>query len=357
MAISETPGKTYALAAVLSLLAIVAVILRFYSRRLLKTASIEIDDYMILPALLFTLGTGLCMFIGAALGDLGRHTKIDATAVLLFYRRIFTNGRVVYAIWTMVILVNVWTVAFFCTNLLQCIPISVNWTGWGAAVDSCINTNTMFLAQAWSDVVTDVMILSLPLPCIWRLQMPTSRKIAVCSIFLLGTLVIAVGVAKLVVFYNVVAETQSQNNDVTYILTPTLYWPMVESSLGVVGACLPSMRPIFRDFSLDNLARSIRSIRHLISSSKIRSLVSASSIRSRTSSNSVEKGDEASSSSSTRGLCRKCSESIEVSYKSSASEANVRSMAALYDTTRFDDLPDFPSLGKVESGRRADEMV
>lgn len=150
---------------------------------------------------------------------------------------------------------------------------------------------------------------------------------------------------------------------------------MVESSLGVVGACLPSMRPIFRDFSLDNLARSIRSIRHLISSSKIRSLVSASSIRSRTSSNSVEKGDEASSSSSTRGLCRKCSESIEVSYKSyasqkpetvelttnvtssSASEANVRSMAALYDTTRFDDLPDFPSLGKVESGRRADEMV
>lgn len=51
MAISETPGKTYALAAVLSLLAIVAVILRFYSRRLLKTASIEIDDYMILPAL------------------------------------------------------------------------------------------------------------------------------------------------------------------------------------------------------------------------------------------------------------------------------------------------------------------
>lgn len=51
MAISETPDKTYALAAVLSVLAIVAVILRFYSRRLLKTASIEIDDYMILPAL------------------------------------------------------------------------------------------------------------------------------------------------------------------------------------------------------------------------------------------------------------------------------------------------------------------
>ena len=55
----------------------------------------------------------------------------------------------------MIIVVIIWTVAFFLTNLLQCIPISVNWTGWGAAVDSCINTNAMFLAQAWSDVITD----------------------------------------------------------------------------------------------------------------------------------------------------------------------------------------------------------
>lgn len=51
MAILETPGKMYALAAVLSLLAIVAVLLRFYARRLLKTSRIDIDDYMILPAL------------------------------------------------------------------------------------------------------------------------------------------------------------------------------------------------------------------------------------------------------------------------------------------------------------------
>ena len=51
MAISETPGKMYALAGILSVISVVAVILRFYSRRLLKTAKIERDDYMILPAL------------------------------------------------------------------------------------------------------------------------------------------------------------------------------------------------------------------------------------------------------------------------------------------------------------------
>ena len=55
----------------------------------------------------------------------------------------------------MVVVVITWTVAFFLTNLLQCFPISVNWTGWGAAFDSCINTNAAFLAQAWSDMITD----------------------------------------------------------------------------------------------------------------------------------------------------------------------------------------------------------
>ncbi len=59
MAISETPGKMYALAAVLSVLAMLAVFLRFHARRLLKNARIEIDDYMILPALVCHMPSAL----------------------------------------------------------------------------------------------------------------------------------------------------------------------------------------------------------------------------------------------------------------------------------------------------------
>ena len=33
---------------------------------------------------------------------------------------------------------------------------------------------------------------------------------------------------------------------------------MVESSLGVVGACLPTMRPLFRKLTLESIIRSIR---------------------------------------------------------------------------------------------------
>ena len=50
----ESPGKMYALAIVLSILATVAVVLRFYARRL-KKVSLSWDDYLIVLALVMFL--------------------------------------------------------------------------------------------------------------------------------------------------------------------------------------------------------------------------------------------------------------------------------------------------------------
>lgn len=47
---AESAGKMYALATILSLLAIVVTAMRFYARRI-KQAVLSWDDYMILPAL------------------------------------------------------------------------------------------------------------------------------------------------------------------------------------------------------------------------------------------------------------------------------------------------------------------
>ena len=52
------------------------------------------------------------------------------------------------------------------------------------------------------------------------------------------------------------------------LLTPTVYWPMVESSLGIVGACLPLLRPIFTDTPAKNTFSSLRA---MISRSSLRS--------------------------------------------------------------------------------------
>ena len=62
--------------------------------------------------------------------------------------------------------VFIWTVGFLFADMFQCIPISVGWTGWGNEEGKCIDVNRMMIAQAWSDVATNLVILLLPLGCV-----------------------------------------------------------------------------------------------------------------------------------------------------------------------------------------------
>ena len=66
----------------------------------------------------------------------------------------------------MIGLVFLWTVGFLFADMFQCIPISVNWTDWGYEEGKCIDVNRMMIAQAWSDVATNLIILLLPLGCV-----------------------------------------------------------------------------------------------------------------------------------------------------------------------------------------------
>ncbi|KAF6233129.1 hypothetical protein HO173_008673 [Letharia columbiana] len=240
------------------------------------------------------------MFVGAAVGSLGRHTRVTPDgmpifdgrmevffkiiyisqltqtvtfgltkiAVVLFYRRIFVPRTFSIISLVMIGLNITWTIAFFAANLLQCWPISGNWTGLDAAPGTCIDTTMMYLAQAWSDVFTDIVILSMPIPWIWRLQMAPMRKFFVVLMLQLGALVVCAGVAKLVVFHRITYDTAVGDEDLTYLLTPTVYWPMVESSLGIVGACLPLLRPVFTDSPAKSIFSSLRA---MISLSSLRS--------------------------------------------------------------------------------------
>ena len=115
-------------------------------------------------------------------------------AVIVFYRRyrasyfgrkrwqtnlrtrIFSTKAFSAVSWVMMSLVVAWTVAFFVANLLECLPISENWN-LEFTPNACIRTSMMYLAQAWSDVFTDVLILSMPLPWVCELVLSPS----ICS--------------------------------------------------------------------------------------------------------------------------------------------------------------------------------
>lgn len=117
----------------------------------------------------------------------------------------------------------------------------------------------------------EVMILSLPIPCIWAMTMPARHKLAVSGIFLLGLLTVCSSIAKVVVFNRVNYLGANGDPDFSYLYTPTVYWPMVESSLGIVGACLPLLRPLFSRGSGGKGLGQVRNLRSVRQSGRLSS--------------------------------------------------------------------------------------
>jgi hypothetical protein len=45
----------------------------------------------------------------------------------------------------------------------------------------------------------------------------------------------------------------------TDYLTPIVYWPMIEAALGVIAACLPTLRPLFKGWSVEDFLANMKS--------------------------------------------------------------------------------------------------
>ncbi|KAL2039833.1 hypothetical protein N7G274_007234 [Stereocaulon virgatum] len=229
--------------------------------------------------------------LGAATGDLGRHTQVTSEglpmvdhhteiflqityatpltqtltfgftklAVLFFYKRIFAVRVFAQISWMMISVVIAWTCAFFIANLLQCWPIAINWSFTASEATDCIHTTHMYLGQAWSDVFTDgISYAYCEEDSELRLAKRSDDLVITSPLYMEPSnatkTVVAAGTAKLVVFYRIANLTSAGDQDLTYLGTPTIYWPMIESSLGVVGACLPLLRPIFTESPVGSLS-------------------------------------------------------------------------------------------------------
>lgn len=85
-------------------------------------------------------------------------------------------------VWCAIGVVSVWAVVFFLLILLEIDPISFPLTAVALRYDS----SALGLGQVASSFALDLVVLCLPLPLIYRLNMKPERKIAVALIFWMG---------------------------------------------------------------------------------------------------------------------------------------------------------------------------
>ena len=110
-------------------------------------------------------------------------------SVLLLYRRLFVGRSFNHYSLIMCGVIALWSLGFFFAFAFECGTDLANyWTSAETIERYCVNTDALDVGFVISDVLTDVFILAIPIPIIWKLHMSIVNKVGLTCIFLLGLL-------------------------------------------------------------------------------------------------------------------------------------------------------------------------
>lgn len=107
-------------------------------------------------------------------------------ALLLMYYRIFRIPYFKKMTWIVGGFVMAWVVCITFLFIFICVPVHALWTP--GLEGRCINQVGTWIANAASTILTDVVILLLPVPYIWKLQLRRVEKAGLFVAFGLGSL-------------------------------------------------------------------------------------------------------------------------------------------------------------------------
>ncbi|KAH8763617.1 hypothetical protein F5883DRAFT_559287, partial [Diaporthe sp. PMI_573] len=260
---------------ILVVAASIAIVLRFLARR--RSAGTGIDDWAALSAYFFLLAVSVCHYLIVSPYGSAGHPQSDLNtqqlkqyliilyadnicytcctitvklSIILLLRRIFTPRlfQIIAYILTGIFVVWWITVLFF--QIFSCSPVHSFWDF--ELQQSCIDTTKFYNGVAISNILMDFILLTLPLPMIWKLQMTLRKKLQVSFIFILGGFTLICSILR------TMSLRALDVNNQTETIVPVGIWTIIECGIGVICSCLPPTAKLFRALS-EKMRSTVRS--------------------------------------------------------------------------------------------------
>ncbi|KAL1970675.1 hypothetical protein VTN77DRAFT_4319 [Rasamsonia byssochlamydoides] len=247
---------------VLNVVSIVAVGLRFYAISLLRR-QIKVHDILCTVSLVGLLAYSIDTMIGTIDGGIGLHitqlTMPQLTialktffaseffwsisiasfrlSILCLYIQIFPTPIIGYFAYASMTIVGLFFIGSIITILTICRPIAFTWDKTLHGV--CGDEATAELVAASFNMVLDVVIVLLPFPVVWKLQMAKQKKAAVLATFALGLSISGINLAR------IIKVLDCSLLDFTYCTADSAILTVAEMAVGIVVACVPTLGPVF----------------------------------------------------------------------------------------------------------------
>lgn len=85
--------------------------------------------------------------------------------------------------------VSLWVVGVFLAGGLICIPAN---KFWDQSIDgTCLNPYKVYYGQQIPNILTDVILLIMPIHVVWSLHISRYQKMLLCGVFLVGGLYVS----------------------------------------------------------------------------------------------------------------------------------------------------------------------
>ncbi|KAI0854094.1 hypothetical protein F5Y00DRAFT_256594 [Daldinia vernicosa] len=262
------------------LMTTIIVLSRVYARRLTRVG-LGVDDWLALVALPFVLGLNGIFIAGAVEGAITGHSLINSDnksitsdlehtaqkykyafqiteklafgliklSLIFLWKRLFGPAKYFTRIcWFMIAVTSGWSLSFFFATIFEC---GTNWT-WNWApiaifLNQCAGTPIMLSVFTGMDLLTDLIIMFMPVPLIWGLRMPIKKKMGVTSILVLGLFTIGTGAARMY-FYIISAYDVDDNPDFLSNFTLFILWSDIEANVAIVICYMPTLTPVLRSY-------------------------------------------------------------------------------------------------------------
>ncbi|KAH9889707.1 hypothetical protein F4778DRAFT_387642 [Xylariomycetidae sp. FL2044] len=246
--------------AVTTTLAFVTVCARLYTRHFIIN-QVGVDDWLAIASMLSTIATNVSQSLNAN-RYLGRHMYdldiavdfpeflklfwinellynvamlfVKMTFLVQYYRvfRQIQKMRLTYII--AMVLVGGWCLGQILAITFICIPVSGVWRPELNA--KCQDQQVGVYINAIGVLVTDIVVLLIPIPALWKLKLPRTQKFALLGIFSIGGFTSAISIVRL--------TTLEGKSDFTYDSVTSACWSIAELSSGIIAAALATIRPL-----------------------------------------------------------------------------------------------------------------
>ncbi|KAI3397962.1 hypothetical protein diail_10038 [Diaporthe ilicicola] len=158
------------------------------------------------------------------------------TSILTLYSKIFTVSYFVVAAKITAVVIFLWMLVVVLGSFLICQPLAYNWDQ--TIGGHCGSSITLWVCHGVLNIVTDLIVLLLPMPYIYNLELALYKKLVLMATFGLGLFVAIISSIRL---YSILHVDMS---DATFTILMPILWSALEPCLAITLACIPLLRPL-----------------------------------------------------------------------------------------------------------------